>query len=146
MVEMAVTEESIKNAAVDVAKIVDKIDMKSIFSVFTSLLRAYGNFAKAIGTIEKTDTSSYEALLYLGQNAPQVMSILAQKSPPEEFGAFMKLTLKLIDISPKLDKIATLPSDEKIQLGAELENIANEFDELWKLIQEKSAKEKTEKC
>jgi hypothetical protein len=141
---MSVTEESIKSAVADIDKIAKEIDIGGVFKVFISLLRAYGSFAKAIGTIEKTNTSSYEALLYLGQNAPQVMSILAQKSPPEEFGAFMKLALRLVEIGPKLDTIMTLSAEEKIQMGEELERISNEFDELWKQIEEKVAKEKQE--
>lgn len=144
-IEPLVSEETIKSATEKITQIADKIDMKGIFYVFTSLLRAYGSFAKALGTIEKTNAASYEALLYLGQNAPQIMSILAKKSQPEEFGAFMQLTLKLIDITPKLDKIATAPAEEKIQVGTELESIANEYDSLWKQLEEKTLKEKKEK-
>jgi hypothetical protein len=142
---MTVSEESIKDATKAIDKIADKIDMKGVFSVFTSLLRAYGIFSKALGTIEQTDASSYEALMYLGQNAPQIMSILAKKSPPEEFGTFMQLTLKLIEITPKMEKISTLSAEEKIQLGTELESIANEYDALLKKLEEKVVKEKNEK-
>lgn len=139
---MAVTEETVENAASDFAKIAEQIDVKSIFSVFISLLRAYGAFAKQIGNIEKTNKASYEALLYFGQNAPQIMNIISKKSPPEEFGAFMQLALKLMELSPKLDTIATLPADEKIAIGTEIERVANEFDELWKQMQDKNKQEK----
>lgn len=143
-IEPLVSEETIKTAAEKVGQLADKIDMKGIFYVFTALLRAYGDFAKTLGKIEKTNSASYEAIFYLGQNAPQIMSILAKKSPPEEFGAFMQLTLKLIDITPKLDKIVMLPPEEKIQLGTELESIANEYDSLWKKLEEKAGKEKSQ--
>jgi len=137
---MAISEEELKKAI----EIANKVDMKGIFNVFISLMRSYGNFAKSIGTIEKEHPDSYEAILYLGKVAPQLMSILAVKSPPEELGAFIKLTLKLMELGPKLDKIATLPAEEKIQVGTELVNIANEYEALWKQVEEKTKMEKKE--
>jgi hypothetical protein len=137
---MAISEEELKKAI----EIANKVDMKGIFTVFISLMRSYGNFAKSIGTIEKEHPDSYEAILYLGKVAPQLMSILAGKSPPEELGAFIKLTLKLMELGPKLDKIATLPAEEKIQVGTELVNIANEYEALWKQVEEKTKMEKKE--
>jgi hypothetical protein len=119
------------------SEIANKVDMKSLFAVFVSLLRSYGDYAKSIGTIEKEHPDSYEAILYLGKFAPQILSIVAGKSPPEELGAFIKLTMKLIELSPKLDNIATLPAEEKIQVGTELTNMANEYDLLWKKLEQK---------
>jgi hypothetical protein len=134
---MAISEEELKKAL----EIADKVDIKGVFGVFISLLRSYGDFAKSIGTIEKEHPDSYEAILYLGKFAPQILSIIAGKSPPEELGAFIKLTMKLIELGPKIDKIATLSAEEKIQIGIELTNIANEYDLLWKELEQRAKTE-----
>lgn len=137
VLDVAISEQELQK----VLEIANKVDMKSVFGVFISLLRSYGDFAKAIGTIEKEQPDSYEAILYLGKFAPQILSILAEKSPPEELGAFIKLTMKLIELGPKMDTISTLGADEKIRIGTELREIANEYDLLWKQLEQKAKKE-----
>ena len=130
---MEVSEGELKRAS----EIAQKVDMATLFSVVTSFMRVLGEFAERMGTIEKENPESYEAIMFFGRMAPQIMEVLAEKSPPEEIGAFIKLTSKLIALGPKLDKIGELPAEEKISVGKELKHIADEYDRLWKELQKK---------
>ena len=131
---MDASEEELRRAF----EVAQKVDLKTLFYVVTSFMRVLGEFAERVGTIEKEHPESYEAIMFFGRMAPQIMNVLAEKSPPEEIGAFIKLTSKLIALGPKLDKIGELPAEEKISVGKELKQIADEYDRLWEKLQKKT--------
>jgi len=118
--------------AVELAK---RVDITSLVKVFVSLLRAYGNMAKAVGTIQLEHKDSFEALTYLGVVAPQLMERIVEKAPPEIVGLFMKILMKMTVLGPKMGKIMELPAKEKVKIGEELNDYAEDFEKLLKLME-----------
>jgi len=126
-------EERMKRAL----ELVDKIDLPSLVKVFSSLLRAYGGFAKAIGTLQRDQKDSYEALQYLGEMAPDFLGRLIEKAPPEIIGTLMKIFVRMATLTTKLNQLMDLPPEEKIRLGESLLEFANDFEKLLELKKEK---------
>ncbi len=131
---MGTTEEEKEKMkrAVELAK---RVDITSLVKVFVSLLRAYGNMAKAVGTIQLEHKDSFEALTYLGVVAPQLMERIVEKAPPEIVGLFMKILMKMTVLGPKMGKIMELPAKEKVKIGEELNDYAEDFEKLLKLME-----------
>ena len=124
-------EEKIKRAV----ELAEKVDITSLVKVFVSLLRAYGNMAKAIGTIQLEYKESFEALTYLGIVAPRLMERVVEKAPPDVVGLFMKILMKMTVLGPKMGKIMELPAEEKVKIGEELNAYAEDFEKLLKFME-----------
>ncbi|MHA1628557.1 MAG: hypothetical protein ACTSVS_00015 [Candidatus Heimdallarchaeota archaeon] len=131
MENLEINEEKLKEAH----KAIEKIDTKSLMNAFIGILRAYADLAKRIGEIQRYNQEAFEAIQYLGLVAPKLLQELAKKSPPAEFGVFMKTLIDLVELAPKLNNIMELPAEEKINVGERLMGIADTLDEMLKKIQ-----------
>jgi hypothetical protein len=124
---------------------ISKIDILTFFEATNRMMKAYADLAKRIGHIQKENQEAFETMSYLGSIAPQMVRMLAERAPPEEFGAFIKAFMELLEIAPKLDSLMSLSAEEKIKVGEKLESIANTFEEMIKRtkeIEKEKAKEK----
>ena len=136
-----VDTEKIKDA---LEKVKD-IDTISLSRTFVKLLKVYASFGKSIGELQKENEDTFQSLAYLGSVAPQLFQALAKKSPPAELGAFVKTMMNLMEVAPKMNKMMDLSADEKIELGTQLEDIANDLEVMVDKI-EANKKEVVKEC
>lgn len=59
-----------------------------------------------------------------------MLSKIAAKSPPAVIGTYVQVSLKLFALQEKMSKLTELNADEKIQLGNELIEIANTYEQV----------------
>ena len=116
--------------------IAEKIDIFSLMKVVVDLLRAYGNFAKSVGEIQQRNADAYELILEFGKAAPQILKSLAEKSPPAVLGTYVQISLRLLELQEKMNKIMQLSPEEKMELGEELVQIANSYEQVLAKIKE----------
>ncbi|RLI21526.1 hypothetical protein DRO54_03510 [Candidatus Bathyarchaeota archaeon] len=138
MENLEIDEEKLKEAL----KAIEKIDIKSLMNAFIGILRAYADLAKRIGKIQKDNQEAFEAMQYLGLVAPKLLQELAKKSPPAEFGVFVKTLIDLVELAPKLNNIMELSAEEKINVGERLMSIANTLDGMLKKMQEEEVEKR----
>lgn len=118
-------------------KKVEEIDAYKLFNTLVQMLRLYGEMGKRIGTLQRDNQDTFEAIGYLGSIAPQFMQALAKKSPPEELGVLVKTFLELFELSPKLENMMKLSAEEKIKIGERLIDIANTLEEMMEKVKGK---------
>jgi hypothetical protein len=122
----AIDEEKVKSAM----EAMRKIDLVKLMRAYVEMFEAYAALAKKLGAIQMENEDAFQAIAYLGSTAPQLLKMLASKSPPAEFGTFIKAFMDLIEIAPKLDNLMMLSAKEKIEVGEKLEKIATAFEEM----------------
>jgi len=128
------TEKSPEERVERALELASKIDISNLVRVFSSLLRAYGQFAQTIGTLQRDQKDSFEALQHLGEMAPEFLEKMVDKAPPEVIGVFMKLFLRITSLSTKLNKLMDLSPEEKIEVGESLLKFADEFEKVDELL------------
>jgi len=111
-------------------KLVDEIDMARLMEVFSTIVDSYGDFAISVGNIEKKDPKVFEALEYLGQMTPELMSRIVETQPPEIVGLFMRILVRMSTLGPQMSKLMDQPAEEKIRLGEEMKEFAKDFRDL----------------
>lgn len=116
--------------------IADKIDPFSLMDVVVSLLRAYGNFAKAIGDIQSKSPEAYELIIEFGKSAPEILKRIAERSPPAVIGTYVQVSVRLLELQDKMNNIMQLSPEEKMKLGEELVDIANSYEQVLVKIKE----------
>lgn len=127
-----ITDEKLKRA-IELAK---EIDIFSLMKVVTNLLKAYGEFAKAVGRVQATDPDAYELILEFGKAAPQILRSIAERSPPAVVGSFIQVALRLMELQEKMNNLMQLSPEEKIKLGEEIIEVANSYEQVLTKIKE----------
>lgn len=129
-----IVDERFKRA-VELAK---KIDVYALMKVVTNLLRAYGEFSKAVGQVQAENREAYELILEFGKAAPQILSTIAERSPPAVIGSFVQVSLRLLKLQEKMKTMMELSPEEKIKLGEEIIETANSYEEALTKIKEET--------
>lgn len=111
-------------------------DFQTLIHVVSQILKVYGDFVFSFGTIENEYSDFIIILEKLGYFAPTLMGRFIEEAPPEIVRDFMKTFIKLFFIFPKLGKLMELEPNEKIKLGKDLIELADDFQAYKKLIGE----------
>jgi len=114
-----------------VKEILERTDIKTISMLVVDMMSAIGKFAETLGKVEKNYEEAFLAFKTIGQS-PRLLETLIGKAPPETIGVFMKLIIRMTVVQSQLSKLMELSADEKIKLGKDLIDIAEEFKKLIK--------------
>lgn len=121
-----IEEEKIKEISLKV----EGIDFSLLVEIFSSLLDSYGDFALSIGRIQRDNQEAFEAMLEIVDLAPKMMERFVTEFPPETLALFLRIFVKMPTIFSKLDRLMELEPEEKIKLGTDLKELANDFRKL----------------
>jgi len=120
------------------------IDVFTLMDLIVDLLRAYGNFAKSVGEIQNRSPDAYKVILEFGRAAPEILRSVAERSPPEVIGTYVQVSHRLVELQEKMNNIMQLSPSEKTELGEELVNIANEYEQVLAKIKEEIERKKND--
>ena len=127
-----ITDEKLKRAV----ELANEVDIFSLMKIVINVLKAYGEFAKSVGQAQAMDPEAYELILELGKAAPQILGSIAKRSPPAVIGSFVQVSLRLLELQEKMEKMMQLSPEEKIKLGEEIIETANSYEQVLTKIKE----------
>ena len=108
-------------------------DIRPIVLATVDTLRDAGVFTEEIGKLEKKNKESYDLMVNMSVNPETVMMSFIEKIPNDKIKPLITLYLKISAVQTALKNVQTLSADQKITLGGQLKELANE---LTKLIEE----------
>lgn len=97
------------------------------YMVFTNFLRAYGEFLKALGDIEKETGRTIDELareIY----KPEIYNELTEKVPPELLNKFFHTLFSIASLQIK--RVNEMTPNEKIETGTRLIELADRLEEI----------------
>jgi archaellum component FlaC len=130
-------ESSIKTASVEqpenaeVAKALVNFDMDKTMNFFVGLMSMLGDLSVKIGELEEKNRDVPEVLKLITNDPKTFLNMLLEKSTGDEVRTLILALLKLDELSPKLANLFSLPPEEKIKIGKELQNISSEIEKAY---------------
>lgn len=113
-----------------------RVEFQSLMKVLISMIAEIGNFIKKMGKIEQKYPEEYKIMQ---EFSPEFLNKLVDETPPEIAGLFLKISLRLASLGPRLSDFMKLPADEKIKLGKEIDDLVKDLTTLLdKALKEKS--------
>jgi len=113
-----------------------KEEMTEFIEVFISLLRGIGAYVETMGKIEKKHPDVFKTMAEM-TSSPEVLESFVSSAPPEVVGSLLKIMLRTSSLGSKMGKAMTdLSAEEKIELGKEFKQLADDLHDLLKKVEE----------
>jgi len=108
-----------------------KGDFKKMIEKFANVLDSSGDFLVVWGKTENKNPDHLKLMKELSEN-PKNINLLLEKVPSEYKTKFFGIMLRLSLIAQKYNKTKLSNSEDKIEIGKQLKDLAKEFQDLEK--------------
>jgi hypothetical protein len=110
-------------------EIIKNLKTSDVIPIITASINAFknvGEFAEAAGQLEKKNKETYDLISQFGDQTPEALLLsFIDKIPEDKLKSIVEWTLKMSTIQAKMKNFKNLTADQKIRLGNEIKEIAN---------------------
>jgi hypothetical protein len=110
----------------EVLKSLKTSDVIPIVIASINAFKNVGEFAEASGQLEKKNKETYDLISQFSEQTPEALLLsFINKIPPEKLKSIVEWTLKMSTIQAKMKNFKNLTADQKIKLGRDIKEIAD---------------------
>lgn len=101
-------------------------DVIPIVIASVNAFKNIGEFAEASGQLEKKDKETYKLISQFSEQTPEALLLsIMDKIPEDKLKSIVEYTLKMSTIQFRMKDFKNLTADQKIKVGKEIKEIAD---------------------
>ncbi len=110
----------------EIFKTLKTSDVIPIIIASINAFKNVGEFAEASGQLEKKDKETYDRISQISEQSPEALLLsFIDKIPEDKLRLIVEWTLRMSTIQERMKDFKRLTADQKIKLGKEIKEIAD---------------------
>jgi hypothetical protein len=107
-------------------------DVRPIALSLIEFMKNFGEFVIGIGHLQKKSEKASEIIFRIGEEPEAFLALLIDKIPEDRLKTLIELSLKLSALQTSLQKYKSLSAEEKVHLGEEFKETAEEMANMFR--------------